>query len=108
MTTATVKTITGQIIGADGIKIAGTVYVQLSRSGFVNGWELLDDPIVVATAPDGSYTLTLYSNSDITPANTTYTVTESVQPDTGAPVAHTMTIVVPSSAGPFALANIVQ
>ena len=102
---ATLKVVTGALTGFDGTqKKTGTVLVKPSQACTIPGTQELLPAVITATvsAVDGTWTVSLYSNADLTPTGTYYTVVE-MSPDGGY---QSMTIQVPQTAGPFVASSI--
>lgn len=98
---AALQTVNGTSQNPDGSANAlGTVSLQLSvSSAFISTTqELANSPVVVSTDGSGNWTVSLYSNTDITPASTTYGVTEKNA--VGGAVS-TYKISIPNVGGPF-------
>jgi hypothetical protein len=80
------------------------VRITLSASGFAGTQEVLAKPLVIQTSDDGTWRTTLFSNGDITPANSNYAVTESGIDGAGGSLSYK--ILVPQTVGPFSAALI--
>lgn len=97
------KTITGLIQGPDGTNKAAVITATLNKPTFITGTnEFVPSLVKTTAAANGTYTFSLQANADMTPADSYYFVTES-SPDGGF---SEFTIVVPQSAGPFVMSNI--
>ncbi|HEV2036898.1 MAG TPA: hypothetical protein VGU71_22330 [Candidatus Dormibacteraeota bacterium] len=102
---ATAKVVTGQLLGPDGQGRAGTVFINLSQSCTIPGTsEVLNATINVRVPADGNYSVSLYANQDLTPGGTYYTV-KGVTLDGGVEIL--TPVIVPQSAGPFIMSNLV-
>ena len=100
---ATTKVCMGQVVGADGVGRRARVTITLSAPAMAGTQEVLTAPIVVPTNESGVYSVNLFSNADLTPATTTYQVSEADQAGGGT---YTFKITVPQTAGPFQVAAI--
>lgn len=101
---AVLKTVTGKLVTPDGVPLQGvTVTVGINTSASVIGSaEVINGLVIVKTAVDGSFSFSLFSNSDLTPSNTKYLVSQSY--DIGlVRFKNVFTAIVPSGAGPFTL-----
>ena len=98
------KTITGKAQNPDGNNAAfAKITAQLSQACTIPGSsETLPNLVTVTAAADGTFTLTLQANNDLTPTGTYYTIAEVG----GQGGSYTYTIVVPQTAGPFVISNI--
>jgi hypothetical protein len=102
---ATPKVVNGQIVGPDGVGVRGVVRITLSASAFVNaGEEVLAGTLVIQTDQDGTWHTSLWANADLTPANTTYAVSEQIVGGIGGSTSYKITV--PNTAGPFSAAAI--
>lgn len=101
---AVAKVVNGLLVSADGVPHAGAlVRVKLSQPVVISGTSEVETlERTATTAADGTYSLSLYSNADLTPTGTYYTVTE----DARSGDAYTFTVVVPATAGPFIMSSI--
>ena len=101
---ATTKQVSGQLLGADGVGRPGKVTVVLSAPATIAaGGEVSTTPIKTLCNDSGIWSVNLYSNADLTPAATTYAVTEQAA-DGSAQI--NLRIIVPNTAGPFQAASI--
>jgi len=99
------KVISGKVTGPDGTAKAGVVRAVLSQPCTIPGTQEVVASVVTTTAAaDGTYSLTLQANNDLTPNGTYYTVTETTS-DGGY---YSATIIVPQTAGPFVLSSILS
>jgi hypothetical protein len=88
------KTVTGRVAGPDGTNKAASVTATLNVPTIIAGTqETVPSLIKTVAAMDGTYTLTLQANNDMTPTGNYYTVTESA-PDGGF---YQFTIIVPAT-----------
>jgi hypothetical protein len=99
------KTVNGKVTNvAGGAIVLPTVSINLSQPAVIPGTqEFLNVPILPVVAGDGSYSVQLQANGDLTPANTYYTITES----SGGGSIYTFTVIVPQTAGPFVMSSLV-
>src|SRR5437016_2543067 len=103
------KTVTGKISNAGtAALVSPTVWISLNQPAVITGTqEVLNSPIPATVATDGTYSVQLQANGDLTPSTTYYTVTESVATGTVPQYStYQFTIVVPQTAGPFVMSNI--
>jgi hypothetical protein len=99
-----IKIITGKVVGPDGGLKAATIVATLSQPTIIAGTqETVPSVVKVTAAPDGTYSISLQANNDMTPNGTYYTVAE-VAPDGGY---YAFTIIVPQTAGPFVMSNLI-
>lgn len=98
-----VKTVTGKVTGPDGSNKVAAITITLSQPCTIPGTQETVPSVVKTTSlADGTYSVSLQANNDLTPNGTFYTVTESTL-DGGF---YSFTIVVPQTAGPFVMSNI--
>src|SRR6266702_4223837 len=93
------KSVTGKVTDATNVGIKGVIVKAfLSQGAVVSGTSEVP-PFTVSTtsATDGTYSLTLQANNDLTPNGTYYHVDEG---------GYQYNFVVPQSAGPFAISTI--
>jgi hypothetical protein len=97
---ATLKTVSGKLTDAGGNPRGGaSIRATLSQACVIPGTsEIAAVGISTQTAADGTWSLSLYSNNDLTPNGTFYTIYE----EGNAP----FTIQVPQTAGPFPVSSI--
>src|SRR5439155_13736247 len=103
------KTITGKVVNPANAPVSALVVsVNLSQSAVIAGTqEVINSPVLPTIASDGTYSLQLQANNDLTPTGTYYTVTESVSSAAiPAYTAYQFTVVVPQTAGPFVMSSI--
>ena len=101
---ATTKVVTGKVLSADGTARANVlVRAKLSQAVTIPGTsEIVPLEVLATTAADGSYSFSLYSNGDLTPAGTWYTITE----DAHSGDFFQFAVVVPQTAGPFQMSSL--
>src|ERR1035437_4557177 len=103
------QTITGKLTKPDGSAVRGSfLRLTLTAPGTIPGTEeVLAAAVEIAPkVSDGTYTVSVISNADITnPAGTSYKVQEFFGPQDNNPF--TYTIVVPNTGGPFIMSNLV-
>jgi hypothetical protein len=98
------KTVNGKVTDPSGAAIGGaTIIATLSADASIPGvQEMLDRQVVATAAPDGTWTMQLQANADLTPGTTFYTFDYIWQ----LRVLASRTAVVPQSNGPFQLSQI--
>lgn len=104
---ATPVAVTGKLLNPSDAGQKGAVTATLSQVAYVNGGEVVSLTVSGIVLTDGTWSFDpatdngLYSNSDLTPANTYYTFAESGGWNRAPAFA-----VVPAGAGPFVLKDI--
>jgi hypothetical protein len=79
--------ITGQVVNAQSQAVAGALVIaKLNAGNFVPqsiapAGQVVPQEVSTFTLPDGSWSLSLVNNNNITPANTTYTISVQGMPD---------------------------
>jgi lysophospholipase L1-like esterase len=96
------KTITGKVIGPDNnARGLAQIKARLSQPATIPGTaEVLPVEVAVQALADGTYSIQLHANNDLTPNGTFYTILEE------GGVSQQFTVVVPTSAGPFVMSQI--
>lgn len=100
-------TVTGRLTDSSGNGVVGTVSFLLSWDCWLvdNSAEIIQSKrIDVLSAADGTYTVPLWANADLAPANSSYVVTQHYQGEADP----AFSIVVPRSGVPVAIASIVS
>lgn len=103
------KTVTGKVETPDGIGIGGAVITaSLPSFTVVNGDTFVFiGPVKAISVADGSYTMLLYSNQDLSVTGTFYLVRESYT-FKGQLVESLFRIVVPSVGSSFVMSSLIQ
>src|SRR5438094_2730571 len=93
------KTVTGKLTGPNNAAVPGAlVQASLSAAAIIAATqEIAPVAVTTLTAADGTWSLSLEANLDLTPNTTYYTVTAG---------GWNCTAVVPQTAGPFVIENI--